>query len=69
MGHAVGYGSIMLVLNRKLNQSIVIADNITIKVLEIKNGSVRLGITAPADTQVNRLEIYEAKRKGENGND
>ena len=59
----------MLVLNRKLNQSIVIADNITIKVLEIKNGSVRLGITAPADTQVNRLEIYEAKRKGENGND
>lgn len=59
----------MLVLNRKLGQSIVISDNITIKVLEIKNGSVRLGIVAPSDTQVDRLEIYEAKREGENEND
>ena len=59
----------MLVLNRKLGQSIVIADEITIKVLEVKNGSVRLGIVAPSDTQVDRLEIYEAKREGENGND
>ena len=60
----------MLVLNRKLGQSIVIADEITIKVLEIKNGSVRLGIVAPDDTQVDRLEIYEAKkREGENAND
>lgn len=57
----------MLVLNRKLGQSIVIRDDIVIKVLEIKNGSVRLGIVAPADTQVDRLEIYEAKREGENG--
>lgn len=60
----------MLVLNRKLGQSIVIGDEVEIKVLEIKNGSVRLGIVAPADTQVDRLEIYEAKkREGENGND
>lgn len=59
----------MLVLNRKLGQSIVIADNITIKVLEIKNGSVRLGIVAPSDTQVDRLEVHEAKREGENAND
>lgn len=60
----------MLVLNRKLGQSIVIADEITIKVLEIKNGSVRLGIVAPDDTQVDRLEVHEAKkRKGENGSD
>lgn len=60
----------MLVLNRKLGQSIVIADEIIIKVIEIKNGSVRLGIVAPSDTQVDRLEIYEAKkREGENGND
>lgn len=49
----------MLVLNRKLGQSIVIADDITIKVIEIKNGSVRLGITAPSDTQVNRVETKE----------
>ena len=59
----------MLVLNRKLGQSIVIADEITIKVLEIKNGSVRLGIVAPSDTQVDRLEIYNAKKEGENAND
>ena len=59
----------MLVLNRKLGESIVIADEIEIKVLEIKNGSVRLGITAPDDTQVDRLEIYNAKKEGENAND
>lgn len=59
----------MLALNRKLGQSIVIADEIIIKVIEIKNGSVRLGIVAPNDTQVDRLEVYEAKREGENAND
>lgn len=60
----------MLVLNRKLGQSIVIGDEIIIKVIEVKNGSVRLGIVAPDDTQVDRLEVYEAKkRKGENGCD
>ena len=60
----------MLVLNRKVNKSIIIDHDIEIKVLEIKNGSVRLGITAPDDTKVNRLEIYEAKkREGENAND
>ena len=63
------WGTSMLVLNRKLGESIVIADEIEIKVLEIKNGSVRLGITAPSDTQVDRLEIYNAKKEGENAND
>lgn len=59
----------MLVLNRKLGQSIVIADEITITVIDISGKWVRLGIVAPDDTQVDRLEIYQAKREGENGND
>ena len=64
------WGTSMLVLNRKLGQSIVIGDEITIKVIEIKHGSVRIGIIAPDDTQVDRLEIYEAKkREAKNGSD
>ena len=59
----------MLVLKRKVNKSIIIDHDIEIMVLEIRDGVVKLGITAPSDTQVDRLEIYEAKREGENAND
>ena len=47
----------MLVLSRKMNESIVIGDNIVIKVVEIHGNRVRLGIEAPADIVVNRGEV------------
>lgn len=50
----------MLVLSRKKNESIVINDNITIVVVEIRGDKVRLGIEAPKDVPVHRKEIYEA---------
>lgn len=51
----------MLVLSRKKNESIVIAENIIITVVEIKTGDkVRLGIEAPRDVPVHRLEVYES---------
>ena len=47
----------MLVLSRKLNEEIVIAGEIRVKVLELRRGRVRLGVCAPADVTVDRAEI------------
>ena len=48
----------MLILARKADEAIVIADNITIRVLEIKGGQVKLGVDAPDHIAVHREEIY-----------
>ncbi len=54
-----GYTS-MLVLSRKKNESIVINNDITITVVEIRGDKVRLGIVAPKDVPVHRQEVWEA---------
>ncbi|MDR2757254.1 MAG: carbon storage regulator CsrA [Planctomycetaceae bacterium] len=50
----------MLVLSRKINESVVINDNITIVVVEIHGDKVRLGIEAPKDIIIHRKEVYDA---------
>jgi carbon storage regulator len=50
----------MLVLSRKKNESIVINDDITIVIVEIRGDKVRLGVEAPAEVPVHRNETYEA---------
>ena len=50
----------MLVLSRKKNESIVINDNITIVVVEIRGDKVRLGVEAPKEMPVHRREVYDA---------
>jgi carbon storage regulator len=50
----------MLVLSRKKNESIIINDNVTVTVIEIRGDKVRLGIEAPKDVTVHRREVYEA---------
>lgn len=55
----------MLVLSRKKNESIVINDDITIVVVEIRGDKVRLGIEAPKEVPVHRNEVYEAIRRGQ----
>ena len=50
----------MLVLSRKKNESIVIDNNIVVTVVEIRGDKVRLGIEAPKDVSVHRLEVYDA---------
>ncbi len=54
----------MLVLSRKKNESIKIADDITITVVEIRGDKVRLGVEAPRETTVHRREVYDAIRRG-----
>ena len=48
----------MLVLTRKINQEIIIQDNITVKILEINENGVKLGIEAPKAISVHRQEVY-----------
>ena len=55
----------MLVLSRKKNESIVINDEITIVVVEIRGDKVRLGIEAPKEVPVHRREVYEAIKRNE----
>ena len=49
----------MLVLNRKPGESIILADNIEIKILEIQEGKVKIGIEAPIDISILRKEVYD----------
>ncbi len=53
----------MLILTRKSDESIIIGNNIQIKVLKIQGNQVHIGIDAPKDISVYRLEIYEQIRK------
>ena len=49
----------MLVLSRRLHESIVIADNIVVTVVGVKGNSVRLAFEAPPETPVHRAEVKE----------
>lgn len=49
----------MLVLTRKVNQSIVIGDNVEVVILECKDGTVKIGIEAPKNVKVFRKEIVD----------
>lgn len=52
----------MLVLTRKVHQSIVIGEGIEVVVLEVRGEQVRLGIRAPKDVAVHRKEVYQQIR-------
>ena len=55
----------MLVLSRKKNESIVINNDITIVIVEIRGDKVRLGVEAPKEVPVHRQEVYDAIRRNE----
>jgi carbon storage regulator len=58
----------MLVLSRKKNESIVINNDITIVVVEIRGDKVRLGVEAPKEVPVHRREVYDAIRRNDAAN-
>ena len=48
----------MLVLSRKINESIMIGDQVEIKVLEIRDNHIKLGIIAPKNVSIHRQEVF-----------
>jgi carbon storage regulator len=48
----------MLVLTRRIGETLVIGDDVNVTVLGVKGGQIRIGITAPREVQVHREEIY-----------
>lgn len=50
----------MLVLSRQKDESIVIGDDIKITIVDVRGDKVRLGIEAPREVSVHRIEVYEA---------
>ena len=52
----------MLVLSRRRDESIVVGNNVEIRILEIRGNQVRLGIVAPKYIPVNRKEVFETIR-------
>ena len=49
----------MLILNRKIDEEIIINSEIVVKVLSISEGHIKIGITAPKDVEIFRGEIYK----------
>lgn len=56
----------MLVLTRKLNESIQIGENIEITVLSVQGDQIKLGIKAPKDIEVHRKEVYMSIQESNN---
>jgi carbon storage regulator len=52
----------MLILTRKPDEKIIIGDNVTISVIEVRGDQVRLGVDAPKTVKVYREEVFEAIR-------
>lgn len=48
----------MLILSRRVNESVMIGDDVTVRILDMKGGQVRLGICAPLSVSVHREEVY-----------
>ena len=49
----------MLILTRRVNESLMVGDQVTVTVLAVKGNQVRIGIDAPKEVQVHREEIYD----------
>ncbi len=57
----------MLILTRRVGETLMIGDDISVTVLGVKGGQVRVGVNAPRDVIVHREEIYDRIRDEDNG--
>ena len=59
----------MLILTRRVGETVMIGDEVTITVLGVKGNQVRVGINAPKNVAVHREEIYERIKREQSGDD
>ena len=57
----------MLILTRRVGETLMIGDHVTVTVLGVKGSQVRIGVNAPKDVAVHREEIYERIQKERTG--
>ena len=59
----------MLILTRRVGETVMIGNEVTVTVLGVKGNQVRIGVNAPKDVAVHREEIYERIKREEDTND
>ncbi|HEY3658385.1 MAG TPA: carbon storage regulator CsrA [Steroidobacteraceae bacterium] len=58
----------MLILTRKVGETLMIGDDMTVTIMGVKGSQVRIGVNAPKDVAVHREEIYERIRQEQSSN-